>query len=583
MNWKNIGLIVFIAIVLIIPVKTVFGLTVIRGGEVTGQWTLQGTPYLVNASISIPVNGTLIIDPGVEVLFTSGTQFDVFGALIAEGTPEDSIIFRANSGAIGDWRWLKTTGVRASDSRLSYCIIRHSEYGLHIIGCQPIVTNCRLSEHSRSCLLIEGGSRVEVSHSLISSSRNQGIKIDEGSSPRIRDCRVQANANVGIAVTGNSTPKIERVVFTQAIDHAISLQEAGACSLKSNEFYDSNLRAININQSNRVVLFRNIIYRSGGDYAIYAYRCGEVKIVNNTIYENGITGLGVVNCTASEVTGNVVMMSGQDGIYNQGGGVSISYNDVLSNGRNDYGGGIQAGMGDISENPLFVNPGIHDFTPTEGSPVINAGNPRVRDPDGTISDIGAVFYNLNARPEIHSYWPENLDRAEGDLPIEFGITASDAEGQRLTYKWWVNGELQGGAGDSTFTYTFRRDGQYSVFVIADDRLYMGQVIQEWQFEVYGSSAPFDRMTSPADFSLGAPYPNPFNETTRFQIDISSPGAVKIILQDLTGRIVYESDQVLDTPGVHDFAVSSANIPAGMFILSAEKNGIRFNKRLVVLK
>ena len=147
----------------------------------------------------------------------------------------------------------------------------------------------------------------------------------------------------------------------------------------------------------------------------------------------------------------------------------------------------------------------------------------------------------------------------------------------------MNGEQQRGAEDSTFAYTFGRDGQYAVMVMADDRLYMGQVFQEWQFEIYGSDAPYEQSTVPSDFSLSVPYPNPFNESTKFQIGISSPGLINIILTDLMGRIVYESSQLLNSAGVHEFTVSSANIPAGMMILSAEKNGIRHNRRLVVLK
>ncbi len=583
MNWKKIILVISVAIFLIVPLEKTLGLTVINGGEVSGQWTFQDHPFLISAPINVPANGTLIIDPGVEILFNAGTQLDVYGSLIADGTEEDSITFRANSGSVGDWRWLKVEGARSSGSRLTYCIIRHTEYGLHVDGSQPTVSNSRISEHSRSCILIEGGSRVEVSNSIIAASRHQGIKVDERSNPRIMDCQILGNADVGIAVTGGSYPMIERNLFIEATDHAIYLQEAGACSLNSNEFYNCDLRAINISQSNRVVIFRNVISRSRGDYAVYVFRCNDVKLANNTFYDNSITALGAINCTSSEITGNIVMMSGQDGIYNQGGGVTLSYNDVLRNGRDDYAGGIEPGMNDISEDPIFVNPGRRDFTPSEGSPVINAGNPRIQDPDGTQSDIGAKFFNMNAAPEIHSYWPENLERTEGDQEIEFGIEASDTEGQRLTYTWWVDGEEQGGAEDSIFTYTFSRDGQHTVLVRADDRLYMGQVFQEWQFEIFGSSTPGEQTSIPSDFCLSEPYPNPFNETTRFQIDVLSPGLVKVILTDLAGRTIYESDKMLNTPGVHEFTLSSANIPAGMVILSALKNGIQHNRRLVVLK
>ena len=51
------------------------------------------------------------------------------------------------------------------------------------------------------------------------------------------------------------------------------------------------------------------------------------------------------------------------------------------------------GSGLIENNPLFVNLYTWDFTYEEFSPCIDAGDPSDLDPDGSIRDIGARWYN----------------------------------------------------------------------------------------------------------------------------------------------------------------------------------------------
>ncbi|MBT3168237.1 MAG: T9SS type A sorting domain-containing protein [Candidatus Cloacimonetes bacterium] len=89
--------------------------------------------------------------------------------------------------------------------------------------------------------------------------------------------------------------------------------------------------------------------------------------------------------------------------------VDVAYNDVWNNiaanyweeyyiGSNLYSQPFlpQPGTGEISEDPLFVDPLNGDYHLQVNSPCIDAGNSNSPlDPDGTIADMGAYYYHQN--------------------------------------------------------------------------------------------------------------------------------------------------------------------------------------------
>ena len=50
-------------------------------------------------------------------------------------------------------------------------------------------------------------------------------------------------------------------------------------------------------------------------------------------------------------------------------------------------------FGNISTDPFFVDEMHDNFSLRSNSPLIDAGDPSIRDPDGTPSDIGAYFFD----------------------------------------------------------------------------------------------------------------------------------------------------------------------------------------------
>jgi len=566
---------IFIYLLLLILSLSVGELNATRvNGEVSGEWTIQGHPYDVMSDIVLRAGQELTIEAGVLIRFNSGTQFDVFGTLLANGTADDSITFRANNGRVGDWSWLKFEGNGANQSVLAHCIIQHTDRGVRMLNSSPTIVNSRISHHSSTCFRLEG-SRGTVRNCIITNSGGVGVIIKENSSPTFRNCTISQHPDHGMAFRDNSGGVITGNSIFDVSDHGLSLSEAGSCSLAYNMISRCGQRAISVFQSNLTRAFRNIIFQNRGDYAVYLYRSESIDFINNTLTSNSGTGLAIINSSVNLVN-NVVITNGQDGIFVQDANPNQSSNCVWNNGRDDYAG-IDPANSDLNESPQLNQ----EYIPAEGSPVIDRGDNRYRDPDDTRSDIGARFFNQNHPPEIQRFWPENVNEIQGDTEQEFGVEASDPENHDITYIWLVNRVSSGD--ESVFNHIFTVDGNYDVSVILDDSFYEGRTVMNWSFSVIGSGVSLESDGIAESYRLSSPYPNPFNGISQFSLYAHALGVAEISLVDLNGRTIKTFHKGIIQKGQHLFSINSDDFPAGTFIIRATINGRREHRKLVILK
>jgi hypothetical protein len=157
------------------------------------------------------------------------------------------------------------------------------------------------------------------------------------------------------------------------------------------------------------LVFNNLIYNNfawwGGGISIW---WSSDTIINNTIVNNeGEIGGGIwlVEGSYPLIKSNIITGNESYGIETGDAPLDITlltshtpdfdlifYNDVWNNYPGNYGQGVKPGKGCISEDPLFVDPENHNYHLQPDSPCIDAGDPRLRDPDLSRSDMGCYFY-----------------------------------------------------------------------------------------------------------------------------------------------------------------------------------------------
>ena len=57
-------------------------------GYVSGEWDKQSSPYIVTSSLNIHEDSSLVIKPGVEVIFATLNGLNIKGRLTAKGLSE---------------------------------------------------------------------------------------------------------------------------------------------------------------------------------------------------------------------------------------------------------------------------------------------------------------------------------------------------------------------------------------------------------------------------------------------------------------------------------------------------------------
>ncbi|MDP8287767.1 MAG: T9SS type A sorting domain-containing protein, partial [Candidatus Electryonea clarkiae] len=92
-----------------------------------------------------------------------------------------------------------------------------------------------------------------------------------------------------------------------------------------------------------------------------------------------------------------------------------------------------------------------------------------------------------------------------------------------------------------------------------------------------------RLVQPVVFSVGDPYPNPFNSSTKLDFNLINPGLVRFSLYNHLGKLVLSKNSIYQVPGIYSFSLHAGEHASGVYFLSINTNSGSDTKRLVYLK
>ncbi len=424
------------------------------------EGTIGPGQFDVIDTLKVDTLHSLTLLPGTELYFRPGIPLILSGSLFAEGTAGDSILFtRRNAGRWGGLQppsdFPATTTAGIDSITLVYCRIDDT-VTLNTLSHSGVRDLCVKLTHSRfwqSGLSIEDGNVTLRDCEIIRSPEN-GLKLFSTSADfqntEIRDC-----VDFGLEAWHTSL-RVENSQFVSngggigcftgtAMDLENCLVEdngypniADGGGIYSGDSFDLQIVGC-VFRGNFAWNVGGAIFHSGGslflDYclftgnraqsgsAVYAYgditmqRCTMVNnpsytdraqvvaanpsfaVIHNCVIAGG-NGYGIYLGSAPEPSYHVIYCA----IYGNAAGplkdtlsyVPPAFSQLITTNAN---GDSADTYYNIFLDPQFADTAAGDYHLTAGSPCIDAGDPALpHDPDGTVADIGAYYFDVSAAP-----------------------------------------------------------------------------------------------------------------------------------------------------------------------------------------
>ncbi|NQV17987.1 MAG: PKD domain-containing protein, partial [Armatimonadetes bacterium] len=527
---------------------------------------------------------TILVAPGtyienVDFLGKSINLFSYYATTLDTTYISQTIIDGSNTGYAVKFNTLEDTLSLINGFTLT---TNGNNKGVYCYSASPKITNSIITDNFGGVCIYQSDLILENVYIINNNYGNRGAGIYcNNSNPILRNVTIHSNitsSNGGGIYCENTSMTLSNCSINQnssiygggiyCKDNSIMI--LSNCSINQNysSYYGGGIYCYYYSSIilNNTILAGNTTNQSHGG-GIYCSSASNLDINNCTIINNHTSDDGSAiylqsSSSNADISNSIISdNSGNYAIYVSSGTITIDYSDFWNNGvGNFYNCGQWVGVnvttnanGDscdayynIQVEPSFVNTANGEYSLTSISPCIDAGDPSSPlDPDGTISDMGAFFYDQN---QPSADFIANIMSGTSPLIIDFSdLSSMGLSGNPiLEWNWDFNsdGTIDSQAQNPQWTYYER--GNYTVTLTIFDGTYVDAEIKEDYISLL-NSAPiiqnplidfsFDEDTSDSSIDLFSVFDDPdllYGDSLSF----SYSGNDSILVEILNGVVTF---------------------------------------------
>lgn len=600
---------------LLLPALAMADTTWVAPGNVSGIWSAEHSPYMIQESIFVDSVARLEIDSGAVCRFAELARLTVVGELYTHGAPGDSILF---STLIDDssQTWAGMVFHRQSDAALNYCIIERTSPD-QSPGSLEVSANSLRMNHStvRDCqyrtIWLYPTGQLFVDHCAFirntapNPGRSASVLFANGGFADIRNSLFSGNRGqdgAAINLASNSWLTLDRCVFRDnevaawggAIVGTHGNLLATRCTFVGNQ----------ATMGSHILMITESTLSLNSCIFAFSRNIGGAFYVDEPVQQ-------IRNCA----------IYGNDPVF-QGGSGPTGFQTLDHVNQRGDSCDVYA---NIFLDPMFADTSSDLLDVLTGSPCIDAGDSSLSyDEDGSPPDIGAIpklrsttwttiqfpggFAAIGCpcaypfllptgslvrlRRDLTHDGPTSDDLIAGSFSISTGAGLPPWDGvwtprpdsqlvvdsfyvELLTGTCcWRSGMLRIAGGDTVLVDSPSWSCQESA--TGDGCLSAAASLVNRDFKQLGS------VPTLAPVSLLAA-PNPFNVTTEFRFTLHVAARVELIVFDITGRRVAELARGELDSGSHRRAFDGTNLATGLYFVRFRAGSQIMTSKLLLLK
>jgi parallel beta-helix repeat protein len=439
------------------------------------------SPYYTGQRLIITEGATLEIEQGVELIMADNMSVRIEGRLVVNGTEKYPVHF-TTAQENERWRYIYNAGTFVARYLQSDNAIRFlTSYGDTVIIEHCIVENT-YGTVGDDCIGVHDEKKVLIRNNRVTGNpdagKTDGLDLDNISDDTISGNIISMYSDDGIDIgTGSSGI----VISGNTISH---------CEM-----------GISVGERSTVRIDRNLVTHCLG--GIQSHYGSTVKAINNTLYSNA-QGIRAFHNTSEETSGGTIhvlnsIISSCTKVFVVKPNSEVRFDYCLTDSV------LLDGIGNITGDPMFLDPVAGDFGLRTGSPAIDAGDPDTdgdgvsfpdddddTERDGTRIDLGRYPYynsslrfveatssNLSMKMDDLQDWPDwfCLKNTSNSVINLNGYYLSDDPGKPMKYRltgdhflapgdtacFWADGKELPGNGHVPFSLS----GEGEFLVLSD--------------------------------------------------------------------------------------------------------------------